>query len=37
MLAARHIVKVEGAIVKDGRYLMVFRGQEEEVGLGGPR
>lgn len=29
MLTARHIVNVEGAIVKDGRYLMIVRGEEE--------
>ena len=29
MLADRYIVNVEGAIVKDGRYLMVVRGEEE--------
>jgi 8-oxo-dGTP diphosphatase len=29
MLADRYIVNVEGAIVKDGRYLMVVGGEEE--------
>ncbi len=29
MLADEYIVNVEGAIVKDGRYLMVVRGEEE--------
>lgn len=29
MIADRYIVNVEGAIVKDGRYLMVVRGEEE--------
>jgi 8-oxo-dGTP diphosphatase len=29
MLADRYIVNVEGAIVKDGRYLMVVRSEEE--------
>ena len=29
MLADTYIVNVEGAIVKDGRYLMVVRGEEE--------
>ena len=29
MLADRYIVNVEGAITKDGRYLMVVRGEEE--------
>jgi 8-oxo-dGTP pyrophosphatase MutT (NUDIX family) len=29
MLADQYIVNVEGAIVKDGRYLMVVRGEEE--------
>jgi 8-oxo-dGTP diphosphatase len=29
MIADRYIVNVEGAIVKDGRYLMVVRGAEE--------
>jgi 8-oxo-dGTP diphosphatase len=29
MLADRYIVNVEGAIVKDGRYLMIVRGEEE--------
>ena len=29
MLADRYIVNVEGAIIKDGRYLMVVRGEEE--------
>ena len=34
MIADRYIVNVEGAITKDGRYLMVVRG-EEEYGPGG--
>lgn len=29
MLADRYIVNVEGAIVKDGCYLMIVRGEEE--------
>jgi 8-oxo-dGTP diphosphatase len=29
MFAERYIVNVEGAIVKDGHYLMVVRGEEE--------
>jgi len=29
MIADTYIVNVEGAIVKDGRYLMVVRGEEE--------
>jgi 8-oxo-dGTP diphosphatase len=29
VLADRYIVNVEGAIVRDGRYLMVVRGEEE--------
>jgi 8-oxo-dGTP diphosphatase len=29
MITDRYIVNVEGAIVKDGRYLMVVRGEEE--------
>lgn len=29
MIADKYIVNVEGAIVKDGRYLMVVRGEEE--------
>lgn len=29
MIADRYIVNVEGAIVKDGRYLMVVRAEEE--------
>jgi 8-oxo-dGTP pyrophosphatase MutT (NUDIX family) len=29
MLADRYIVNVEGAIAKDGRYLLVVRGEEE--------
>jgi 8-oxo-dGTP diphosphatase len=29
MVADRYIVNVEGAIVKDGEYLMVVRGEEE--------
>jgi 8-oxo-dGTP diphosphatase len=29
MLADRYIVNVEGAIAKEGRYLMVVRGEEE--------
>ena len=29
MIADKHIVNVEGAIVKDGRYLMIVRGEEE--------
>jgi 8-oxo-dGTP diphosphatase len=29
VVADRYIVNVEGAIVKDGRYLMVVRGEEE--------
>jgi 8-oxo-dGTP diphosphatase len=29
MIVDRYIVNVEGAIVRDGRYLMVVRGEEE--------
>jgi len=29
MIADKYIVNVEAAIVKDGRYLMIVRGQEE--------
>jgi 8-oxo-dGTP pyrophosphatase MutT (NUDIX family) len=29
MIADTYIVNVEGAVVKDGRYLMVVRGEEE--------
>jgi 8-oxo-dGTP diphosphatase len=29
MIADRYIVNVEGAVTKDGRYLMVVRGEEE--------
>lgn len=29
MLAERYIVNVEGAVVKDGRYLMIVRGEGE--------
>jgi 8-oxo-dGTP diphosphatase len=29
MVADRYIVNVEGALVKDGKYLMVVRGEEE--------
>jgi len=29
MIADQYIVNVEGAIVKDGRYLMIVRGEEE--------
>lgn len=29
MIADKYIVNVEGAIVKDGRYLMIVRGEEE--------
>jgi 8-oxo-dGTP diphosphatase len=31
MIADRYIVNVEGAIVKEGRYLMVVRGEQEYV------
>ena len=29
MIADKYTVNVEGAIVKDGRYLMIVRGEEE--------
>ena len=34
MLDHRYIVNVEGAVVKDGRYLMIIRGEGEEHAAG---